>query len=47
MEAIVMMGNRSCLRVDKNIFAALLKFNPINGMDIIADKKMAVPAADR
>lgn len=42
-----MIGNISWRRVAKNIFAPLLKLNPISGIDIMADKKIAVPAADR
>jgi hypothetical protein len=44
---MVMIGKRSCLRVERNILPASRNFKPMSGIEIIADRRMAVPDADK
>src|SRR5262249_22136639 len=46
-DAMVNIGNRSCCSVDRNILNPSLNFNPVNGIAMTAESKMAVPDAER
>jgi len=44
---MVIIGNFNCFNVSINTFSASLKVNPINGIEMMDDNKIAVPDADK